>query len=178
MKTLEDTTMTTIDLVKESSVAWHWPAVHQAWHGFSTKCCLALNWVMAWVSYTKCCLALNWVPLRRRGEGPAPAMDVVQDEGRKIRLISWGSMTFVSDIKLIRTDTTLDLSQKAEKGILLCSHLADFVLPGSVPCLHSLWDKSPPFFHCATFTFPLLFWLTLLTPILTSLAQNMAFLFL
>ncbi|BBN12460.1 hypothetical protein MPTK1_5g20270 [Marchantia polymorpha subsp. ruderalis] len=27
-------------------------------------------------------------------------------------------MTLVSDIKLIRTDTTLDLSQKAEKGIL------------------------------------------------------------
>ncbi|KAG4382184.1 hypothetical protein GLYMA_14G025150v4 [Glycine max] len=25
-------------------------------------------------------------------------------------------MTHVSDIKLIRTDTTLDLSQKAEKG--------------------------------------------------------------
>ncbi|BBN12757.1 hypothetical protein MPTK1_5g22640 [Marchantia polymorpha subsp. ruderalis] len=28
-------------------------------------------------------------------------------------------MTLVSDIKLIRTDTTLDLSQKAEKGMLL-----------------------------------------------------------
>lgn len=28
-------------------------------------------------------------------------------------------MSHVSDIKLIRTDTTLDLSQKAEKGILL-----------------------------------------------------------
>ena len=28
-------------------------------------------------------------------------------------------MSLVSDIKLIRTDTTLDLSQKAEKGILL-----------------------------------------------------------
>ncbi|PTQ37274.1 hypothetical protein MARPO_0058s0060, partial [Marchantia polymorpha] len=26
-------------------------------------------------------------------------------------------MTLVSDIKLIRTDTTLDLSQKAEKGL-------------------------------------------------------------
>ncbi|KAF2917817.1 hypothetical protein DAI22_08g010900 [Oryza sativa Japonica Group] len=26
-------------------------------------------------------------------------------------------MTHVSDIKLIRTDTTLDLSQKAEKGM-------------------------------------------------------------
>jgi hypothetical protein len=28
-------------------------------------------------------------------------------------------MSLVSDIKLIRTDTTLDLSQKAEKGMLL-----------------------------------------------------------
>ncbi|CBI33935.3 unnamed protein product, partial [Vitis vinifera] len=27
-------------------------------------------------------------------------------------------MSHVSDIKLIRTDTTLDLSQKAEKGML------------------------------------------------------------
>ncbi|CAN0907130.1 Serine/threonine-protein kinase ZRK7 [Linum grandiflorum] len=27
-------------------------------------------------------------------------------------------MTHISDIKLIRTDTTLDLSQKAEKGML------------------------------------------------------------
>jgi hypothetical protein len=30
-------------------------------------------------------------------------------------------MNLVSDIKLIRTDTTLDLSQKAEKGILALS---------------------------------------------------------
>ncbi len=28
-------------------------------------------------------------------------------------------MSLVSDIKLIRTDTTLDLSQKAEKGVRL-----------------------------------------------------------
>jgi hypothetical protein len=66
-------------------------------------------------------------------ERVAPAKDVVQYLGdthgswqqaanwnrtqEKIRLISWGSMSLVSDIKLIRTDTTLDLSQKAEKGI-------------------------------------------------------------
>ena len=36
---------------------------------------------------------------------------------QKIRLISYGSMNHVSDIKLKRTDTTLDLSQKAEKGM-------------------------------------------------------------
>ena len=35
----------------------------------------------------------------------------------KINLISCGPLTHVSDIKLIRTDTTLDLSQKAEKGM-------------------------------------------------------------
>ena len=33
-------------------------------------------------------------------------------------------MSLVSDIKLIRTDTTLDLSQKAEKGIPLPHHPA------------------------------------------------------
>ena len=37
---------------------------------------------------------------------------------KKINLISCGTMSHVSDIKLIRTDTTLDLSQKAEKGML------------------------------------------------------------
>ncbi|KAG4111445.1 hypothetical protein ERO13_D13G104706v2, partial [Gossypium hirsutum] len=37
---------------------------------------------------------------------------------QKINLISCGPMAHVSDIKLIRTDTTLDLSQKAEKGML------------------------------------------------------------
>ncbi|KAL5757971.1 hypothetical protein ACOSP7_020582 [Xanthoceras sorbifolium] len=37
---------------------------------------------------------------------------------KKINLISCGSMIHVSDIKLIRTDTTLDLSQKAEKALI------------------------------------------------------------
>ncbi|TYG78568.1 hypothetical protein ES288_D02G069700v1 [Gossypium darwinii] len=36
---------------------------------------------------------------------------------QKINLISCDPMDHVSDIKLIRTDTTLDLSQKAEKAI-------------------------------------------------------------
>ncbi|KHN37330.1 hypothetical protein glysoja_013545, partial [Glycine soja] len=36
---------------------------------------------------------------------------------QKINLISCGPMAHISDIKLIRTDTTLDLSQKAEKGM-------------------------------------------------------------
>ncbi|KAL1290985.1 hypothetical protein AAHE18_20G168800 [Arachis hypogaea] len=36
---------------------------------------------------------------------------------QKINLISCEPMAHISDIKLIRTDTTLDLSQKAEKGL-------------------------------------------------------------
>jgi len=37
---------------------------------------------------------------------------------QEINLISCDPMGHISDIKLIRTDTTLDLSQKAEKGML------------------------------------------------------------
>ncbi|RZC62251.1 hypothetical protein C5167_023980 [Papaver somniferum] len=40
---------------------------------------------------------------------------------KKINLISCEPMAHISDIKLIRTDTTLDLSQKAEKGSKLQS---------------------------------------------------------
>ena len=36
---------------------------------------------------------------------------------KEIRLISCGLIGHISNIKLIRTDTTLDLSQKAEKGM-------------------------------------------------------------
>ncbi|ESR40274.1 hypothetical protein CICLE_v10027385mg, partial [Citrus x clementina] len=42
----------------------------------------------------------------------------IESSPKKINLISCGSMIHISDIKLIRTDTTLDLSQKAEKGML------------------------------------------------------------
>ncbi|KAL1372929.1 hypothetical protein AAHE18_01G238000 [Arachis hypogaea] len=42
---------------------------------------------------------------------------VVAHPPQKINLISCGPMAHISDIKLIRTDTTLDLSQKAEKGM-------------------------------------------------------------
>jgi hypothetical protein len=45
-------------------------------------------------------------------------------------------MTLVSDIKLIRTDTTLDLSQKAEKGIPLISNPALLILPRPPPPSH------------------------------------------
>ncbi|ESW05035.1 hypothetical protein PHAVU_011G146400, partial [Phaseolus vulgaris] len=40
---------------------------------------------------------------------------VIDTLPQKINLISCESMIHISDIKLIRTDTTLDLSQKAEK---------------------------------------------------------------
>ncbi|KAK9077599.1 hypothetical protein SSX86_005936 [Deinandra increscens subsp. villosa] len=45
-------------------------------------------------------------------------------------------MTHISDIKLIRTDTTLDLSQKAEKG--MPNHLLGplFILISSGPMAH------------------------------------------
>ena len=42
-------------------------------------------------------------------------------------------MTHVSDIKLIRTDTTLDLSQKAEKGMSIKAFINLFLFV----CLHS-----------------------------------------
>ena len=37
-------------------------------------------------------------------------------------------MTHISDIKLIRTDTTLDLSQKAEKGMSCSVHMPLFYI--------------------------------------------------
>ncbi|KAJ6675901.1 VACUOLAR ATP SYNTHASE CATALYTIC SUBUNIT-RELATED / V-ATPASE-RELATED / VACUOLAR PROTON PUMP-RELATED [Salix viminalis] len=52
----------------------------------------------------------------------------------KINLISCGPMAHVSDIKLIRTDTTLDLSQKAEKGMSWNEPLA-LILYGCLSCI-------------------------------------------
>ncbi|KAL4202393.1 hypothetical protein AMTRI_Chr02g263500 [Amborella trichopoda] len=51
-------------------------------------------------------------------------------------------MGHVSDIKLIRTDTTLDLSQKAEKGIpLFISPTAFFRDSFAItPSLWTMWD--------------------------------------
>ena len=50
---------------------------------------------------------------------PGPLPNVVQapeaGHGLKIGLINWTVYDRLSEIKLIRTDTTLDLSQKAEK---------------------------------------------------------------
>ena len=46
---------------------------------------------------------------------------------KEIRLISCGLIGHVSDIKLIRTDTTLDLSQKAEKGMISSNAMLCFL---------------------------------------------------
>jgi hypothetical protein len=48
-------------------------------------------------------------------------------------------MSLVSDIKLIRTDTTLDLSQKAEKGIMLPSISLALVPRLRLPSVQSVW---------------------------------------
>ena len=51
-------------------------------------------------------------------------------------------MGHVSDIKLIRTDTTLDLSQKAEKGMLCSESPSFFYNQCSLPpaLILSVWD--------------------------------------
>ena len=58
--------------------------------------------------------------VQHRGDAREPQQQaaVMGPHPRKINLISCGPLAHVSDIKLIRTDTTLDLSQKAEKGML------------------------------------------------------------
>ena len=50
----------------------------------------------------------------RRTQQQATVMELPP---QKINLISCEPIAHISDIKLIRTDTTLDLSQKAEKGM-------------------------------------------------------------
>ena len=49
-------------------------------------------------------------------------------------------MTHVSDIKLIRTDTTLDLSQKAEKGMSCSFHVPLVLYPPPPPQMISPSD--------------------------------------
>ncbi|KAL4642423.1 hypothetical protein ACB092_02G016900 [Castanea dentata] len=55
---------------------------------------------------------------------------VVGSSPQEINLISCGPMTHISDIKLIRTDTTLDLSQKAEKVLFI------------PPLTYTMWDSA------------------------------------
>ena len=62
---------------------------------------------------------------------------------KKINLISCGPMAHVSDIKLIRTDTTLDLSQKAEKGMpCITNELVFYSYFGRRNAWpYTMWDK-------------------------------------
>ncbi|KAK4399978.1 Serine/threonine-protein kinase ZRK7 [Sesamum angolense] len=59
--------------------------------------------------------------VQRLGDAQEPQQQaaVMGSPPQKINLISCEPMAHVSDIKLIRTDTTLDLSQKAEKGYVV-----------------------------------------------------------
>ncbi|CAN1168498.1 Serine/threonine-protein kinase ZRK7, partial [Linum perenne] len=52
---------------------------------------------------------------------------------KKINLISCEPLAHISDIKLIRTDTTLDLSQKAEKGMICPIVLVSLLYHSSAP---------------------------------------------
>ncbi len=47
-------------------------------------------------------------------------------------------MSLMTDIKLIKTDTALDLSQKAEKGMEINYHLLSLYIP---QCGALIWDK-------------------------------------
>ncbi len=49
-------------------------------------------------------------------------------------------MSLVSDIKLIRTDTTLDLSQKAEKGMKQICTPGAFYTPPVLLFRQQIWD--------------------------------------
>ena len=65
---------------------------------------------------------LGWVGLAGLGVGwaarPETASRPVWARApRKIQLINLHSLSAILEINLIRTDTTLDLSQKAEKGM-------------------------------------------------------------
>ncbi|XP_062177906.1 uncharacterized protein LOC133882703 [Alnus glutinosa] len=77
----------------------------------------------------------------REPQKRAPAMG---SPPREINLISSGPLGHVSDIKLIRTDTTLDLSQKAEKGMIFLVTHAVFYYPTcpGARLVMALWDKS------------------------------------
>ncbi|TYG98127.1 hypothetical protein ES288_A10G092600v1 [Gossypium darwinii] len=54
-------------------------------------------------------------------ESPNSKLLSMSSPPKKVDLISCGSMIHTSDIKLIRADTKLDHSQKAEKGMSLSS---------------------------------------------------------
>ena len=68
-------------------------------------------------------------------------------------------MSHVSDIKLIRTDTTLDLSQKAEKGMLGNVSSTPFYSMSFYCPFHmlSMWDNTSQFLSCLCLPFSVFF---------------------
>ncbi|CAN1123159.1 Serine/threonine-protein kinase ZRK7, partial [Linum perenne] len=78
---------------------------------------------------------------------------------KKINLISCEPLAHISDIKLIRTDTTLDLSQKAEKGMICIAVLVSVLYHSSAPpqlffsnVVFTILCLSQPSFHLSTKT--------------------------
>jgi len=134
------------------------PKLRQAFHHFRAEhiTCITKKKQFNW---HVCSLGLKLDP---SGEGrrATPAKEIVPNQGDareagqraakstrtqwKMRLITWGSMSLVSDIKLIRTDTTLDLSHMAEKGIHPQSQAALLVPSICLQRRHNVWDKLTP----------------------------------
>ena len=108
----------------------------------SLSCFHFLNIWNPWIGAYGCACQSCSAMLRRRTQVQAASCRLSRHH-KKIRLISWGSMSLVSDIKLIRTDTTLDLSQKAEKGMLLPSISLALVPRLRLPSVQSVWDQTP-----------------------------------
>ena len=82
------------------------------------------------------------VQLKGAAQVPQWQAIVMGPSPKKINLISCGTMSHVSDIKLIRTDTTLDLSQKAEKGMLFNVSSSCFYIMWLATLSHTqaMWD--------------------------------------
>jgi hypothetical protein len=95
-----------------------------------SPCLVSFFWISGWGAYYGCACQSCSAMLRRRTQVQAASCRLNRQH-TIIRLISCGSMSLVSDIKLIRTDTTLDLSQKAEKGMLLQPSTSRYILASS-----------------------------------------------
>ena len=100
------------------------------------------NWtVNCWGAPGPCSSATHWATLK----DPSSKLLKWALPPQKSNLISCGPMAHISDIKLIRTDTTLDLSQKAEKG-MLCKCVPRWFYSASPLYLsdeYPMWDFVP-----------------------------------
>ena len=103
---------------------------------------------ISWVSLGQFCLGL--FPFEEegcasQGGNAIPSIKLLDRIARshpgKIKLISWGSMSFVSDNKLIRTDTILDLISKRPRKV--CSLSQPFPHVADAACLHMATGPTP-----------------------------------